>query len=215
MEYNLLLIKKLAGLQVLKSPNVVKAFMEVDRAKFVGMQHSGNAYEDRALPIESGQLLSQPAAMALMLELLEVKDGEKVLDVGCGNGWSTALLSKLTGFKGKVVGVEIMPQLIEASINNIRKLDITNAKVVRAEKIIGYIKEAPYDKILVTAESKQIPYELIEQLKDGGILVLPVENDILKVAKLNEDQIRINVFPGYVFPPLININADSKKKTIE
>lgn len=199
-----MLIKKLSAKQILKTPSIVEAFYKVDRAKFLRPEYTELAYEDRALPIESGQTISQPSVLAFMIELLQPTEGDKVLDVGAGSGWSTALLGRIIGAKGKVYGVEIMPTLLEVGRRNLQNAEIYNAIVVPAEKTLGYQKEAPYNKILVSAYMDELPQSLMEQLTAGGTLVIPIKNDIVKVTKIDEHNIQIQNFPGYVFVPLIN-----------
>ncbi len=204
MDLNALLIKKLSGKQVLKTPSIVNAFYKIDRAKFVRQEYSERAYEDQALPIESGQTISQPSTLAYMLELLQPLEGEKVLDVGAGSGWSTALLGHIIGAKGRVYGVEIMPALMEVGRRNLLSAEIYNALIVPAEKTLGYQKEAPYNKILVSAYMDEVPQSLIDQLCDGGTMVIPIKNDIVKITKVDQNNIQIQNFPGFLFVPLIN-----------
>ena len=204
MDLNALLIKKLSGKQVLKTPSIVNAFYKIDRAKFVRQEYSERAYEDQALPIESGQTISQPSTLAYMLELLQPLEGEKVLDVGAGSGWSTALLGHIIGAKGRVYGVEIMPALMEVGRRNLLSAEIYNALIVPAEKTLGYQKEAPYNKILVSAYMDEVPQSLIDQLCDGGTMVIPIKNDIVKITKVDQNNIQIHNFPGFLFVPLIH-----------
>ena len=210
MDLNLLLIKQLSGRQVLKSPHIVEAFKKMDRIRFVKNEYKDLAYEDRALPLDAGQTISQPSTVAFMLELLEPKLGDKILDVGSGSGWTTALLAHCVGYNGYVIGVEIMPALLEFGTQNLNKIGIKNARIVPAQKELGYSQEGPYDKILVSAFAKEISYTLMDQLKVGGILVMPVNNELVKVEKIDELNFKIHNHPGFVFVPLIDTeNIDS------
>ncbi len=210
MDLNALLIKKLSAKQILKTPRIVDAFYKIDRAKFVRQEYSEKAYEDQALPIESGQTISQPSTLAFMLELLQPAEGNKVLDVGSGSGWSTAILGHIIGAKGRVYGVEIMPTLLEVGRRNLQKAEIYNALIVPAEKTLGYQKESPYHKILVSAYMDELPQSLVAQLNSGGTMVIPIKNDIVKVTKVDQNNIQIQNFPGFLFVPLINTEKTQK-----
>src|ERR1044071_317483 len=105
--------------RVLENPELEKAFADIDRADFVGPDYEVEAYEDYALPIGLGQTISQPTVVAFMLELLDIQKGEEILDVGSGSGWTTALLSELTGEDGSVLGWEILPELVKLGQKNI------------------------------------------------------------------------------------------------
>lgn len=173
--------------------------MKVDRKDFVLKEYESEAYEDYPLPIGFGQTISQPSTVFFMLKLLNPKKGEKILDVGSGSGWTTALLAEAVGEKGKVFGIEKIPELVEFGKNNISKYNFNNVQILEAGKELGLSKEAPFDKILVSASAKEIPQELMDQLKDKGIMVIPVGNDILKIQKKG----KIEKYEGFVFVPLI------------
>lgn len=215
MDLNALLIKRLSGLQILKTPEIVEAFARIDRSKFIKPEYSARAYEDKSFPIESGQVISQPAAMATMLELLQPKKGEKILDIGAGSGWSTALLAYIVGFTGKVIGTEIMPQLLEVSSRNLLSAEIRNARIVPATKDLGFPAQGPYDRILSTAYMTHIPFELLDQVYDGGTIVLPVKNDIVKIVKADQNNLQITSHLGYQFTPMIENFQGKKIKVIE
>ena len=140
-----------------------------------------------------------------MLELLELKRGLKVLDIGSGSGWTTALLGYIVGKKGKVVGVEVIPELVNFGRNNIAKYcHELNINIFSAGEVIGYPLNAPYDRILVSASADKISKELIKQLKIFGILVIPVKNSIYKLVRKssNIDDVLKEEYPGFVFVPL-------------
>lgn len=158
---------------------------------------------DAPLPIGYGQTISQPTTVEMMLGWLEPEPGNKVLDVGSGSGWTTALLAQLVGPTGMVYAVELIPELVEFGRQNVERLGIGNAKFYRTGKQLGLPKHAPYDRILVSAAAEELPKQLIEQLKPGGKLVVPVRNDILEIEKEKDGSYEQAVHPGFVFVPLI------------
>lgn len=183
---------------------VEKAFREIDRADFVLLKYRDEVGIDAPLPIGHGQTISQPTTVRMMLEWLEPKPGEKILDVGSGSGWTTALLSKIVGKKGQVYAVERIPELKEFGEKNCKKSGIKNAKFYLVDsKTFGLPKFAPFDRILVSASAKELPQELIDQLKTEGKLVIPVADTILEITKKSKDDINIIEHYGFVFVPLI------------
>lgn len=211
-ENYLAMIKNISARGILKTPRIINAFMEIDRENFVDSIYKEQAYEDKALPIKAGQTISQPSTVAFMIELLDPQPGDNVLDIGSGSAWTTALLAHIVRPNGNVVGVEIMPELVEFGLRNIQKYFLPNAKLYPATKDLGYPSNAPYNKILVSAQSNEIPDELLSQLKDGGVMVLPLNSTLVKVEKVTEDEIKTKEYPGYVFVPLINPTT-SKERT--
>jgi len=190
---------------VLRSPKIIKAFEKVNRKDFVRSEYVGRAYDDIPLPIGYNQTISQPTTVAFMLELLELKEGLKVLDVGSGSGWTTALLANIVGKKGEVVGVELIPELVNFGRENIGKYcNGSNVNIFPAEGTIGYPLKSPYDRILVSASADEIPLELIKQLKVSGVLVIPVKNSIYKLIRKSNDisDVSKEEYPGFVFVPL-------------
>jgi protein-L-isoaspartate(D-aspartate) O-methyltransferase len=171
---------------------------KVDRKDFVLKEYEKEAYEDYPLPIGYGQTISQPSTVYFMLKLLNPQKGEKILDVGSGSGWTTALLAEAVEEKGMVFGIEKIPELVLFGRNNINKYDFNNVKIIEAGKELGLKEHAPFDKILVSASAKEIPQELIGQLKDNGVMVIPVKNDILRIEKGG----KIEKYEGFVFVPL-------------
>jgi len=179
-----------------------EAFEEVDRRNFVLPEYLDSAYDDIPLPIGEGQTISQPTTVRMMLEWLDAKPGDKVLDVGSGSGWTTALLSDIVGPKGTVYAVELVPELKNFGEENCRKADIRNAKFFFAETKLGLLKFAPFDRILVSAAAEELPEELPDQLKDGGKLVVPVGNSIFEIKK-EKNKIKSLEHQGFVFVPLV------------
>ena len=191
---------------IVKDKRLLKAFLSVPREFFVKDVATEDVYEDRPKPIGEGQTISQPTTVIIMTEALEVKAGQKILEVGAGSGWQAAILGKIAGKKGKVYSLEIIPSLADFARENLEKANIGNVVVMAGDGGKGYGKEAPYDRILVTAACPRIPMDLIDQLQDPGILVAPVGgmNDSQKMVKLrkNNGKITKETLGDFSFVPL-------------
>ena len=191
----------------LKTPEIIKSFQKIKRIDFLpeGMERLAELNE--ALPIGSGQTISQPLVVAFMIEKLEPKSGDKILDIGAGSGWTTALLAEIVGSKGKVVAIEVIPELMEFGKKNIAKYNfIEQGKVefICADGSKGYKKEAPFDKILCSAAAQEkIPSAWKEQLKIGGRTVTPMGSSIWLLIKKSEREFEEIEFPGFAFVPLV------------
>ncbi|TSC93939.1 MAG: protein-L-isoaspartate(D-aspartate) O-methyltransferase [Candidatus Berkelbacteria bacterium Licking1014_85] len=194
----------LTNIGVLKTPKIIDAFRKVDRKDFVREIDRQNCYQDIPLSIGFGQTISQPYTVAFMLELLQPKKGDIILDIGSGSGWTSALLAEIVGKSGQVYGVERISQLIQISRKNIQKYQFGNLKIYQARHEIGLKPQGPFDKILVSASADEIPSELIYQLKPRGRIVIPVKNSIWKIEKKTKGKIFKFEFPGFVFVPLIS-----------
>ena len=196
------LTENLIAQGVLKTPEIIRAFLAVDRADFVWPQDLGAAYEDFPLSIGQRQTISQPYTVAFMLELLQPASGGRILDIGSGSGWTTALLAQIAGREGRVWGIEIVLELVRFGSDNLSKYHYPWASIGPAETAIGLEKEAPFDRILVSAAGDALPPGLIDQLKPGGRLVLPVRNSIWLIIKDKKSKITKKEFPGFIFVPL-------------
>lgn len=179
------------------SSDILNAFRKVPREKFIPEHLKEAAYEDAALPLEKGATISQPYTIAFMLNLLELKKGQKILEIGSGCGYVLALLSEITN--GEIFGVEIISSLAEKSKKNL--FGFRNVNVFNRNGINGLPEEAPFDRILISADAGKIPEHLFSQLKDDGILVCPAGDSILKITK-NKGKVKIKKFFGFVFVPL-------------
>lgn len=202
-ESNEILISHLKEKGLLSSKELDDAFRAIDRANFAPDDYKMEVYEDYPLPIGFGQTISQPTTVAFMLELLDLKKSDNVLDVGSGSGWATTLIAEIIKPQGKVWGVEIIPELVKLGGKNLTKYNLPNAKIVQSGKELGLSEHAPYDKILVSAEAQDLPPELLRQLKVGGIIVIPIKNTLYKIEKLAEGKTKETAFPGFVFVPLV------------
>ncbi|MBN1654278.1 MAG: protein-L-isoaspartate(D-aspartate) O-methyltransferase [Deltaproteobacteria bacterium] len=155
----------------IKNQQVLQAMRRVPRHLFVPMAYRDNAYEDRALPIEDGQTISQPYIVGLMTELARVNPGETVLEVGTGSGYQAAVLADMGV---NVYSVEIVATLAESAKERLLKLGYRNVHVRHGDGYDGWKEHAPFDAILITAAPPHIPEPLKQQLKVGGRLVVPV-----------------------------------------
>ena len=188
----------------LRTPRIIEAFRRVDRADFVLPEYASHAYADTALPIGHGQTISQPYTVALMLELLAPHEGERILDVGSGSGWTTALLAEIVGPEGAVYGVELVPELVAFGQENIAAYGFANASITQATDVLGLPAHAPYDNILVSAADTHVPEQLVAQLKEGGTMVLPVGSAIVRVYKTPEGAVEEERHEGFAFVPLLH-----------
>jgi protein-L-isoaspartate(D-aspartate) O-methyltransferase len=179
-----------------------KAFADTPREIFVREGFTDFAKYDEALPIGFGQTISQPSTVYNMLEWLQPEQGDTILDIGSGSGWTSALLSKLVGERGRIIATELIPELKQFGKDNCAKLGLTNIEFHHTPHQIGYPKKAPYDRILVSASANKLPVELIEQLVDDGIMVIPIGDSIWVIEK-QKSKITKTEHPGYVFVPFI------------
>ena len=154
-----------------REPAVLKAMQTVKRHEFVPATEVDNAYDDRPLPIGYGQTISQPYIVAYMTEIIKPKADYKVLEIGTGSGYQAAVLSAIVR---EVYTIEIVPELGNAAANRLKKSGYKNIQAKTDDGYNGWKEHAPYDAIMVTAAAEYIPPPLIEQLKDGGLMVIPV-----------------------------------------
>ncbi len=183
------------------------AMEKIDRGLFVPEALRSSAYEDRPLPIGHGQTISAPGIVALMCWKLDVKEGMRVLEVGTGSGYQTAILAELVGERGRVVTTERIPELVENAKENIAKLPkhggYKNIEFLCCDGTLGAPERAPYDRISVTAAAPSIPEPLVSQLAPEGKLIVPVGKyfqDLLLYDK--KSGAIINLLP-VVFVPLL------------
>jgi protein-L-isoaspartate(D-aspartate) O-methyltransferase len=202
MRTNKGLINSLLESGVLKTPNIIEAFESVDRKLFVPAEFSHEAYIDAPLSIGVGQTISQQWTVAFMLELLQAKKGDKILDIGSGSGWTTALLAYIVGKEGSVLGLERHEELMHLGSENLKNIGIKNAQIQKATESLG-VKGEVFDAILVSASADEIPNELFLQLKIGARLVIPVQNSIYLFEKVSEDKVTHQEFKGFRFVPLV------------
>ena len=191
----------------LKTPRIIQAFRKIKRIDFLPEDMKDLAELNEALAIGYSQTISQPLVVAFMLELLQPKPGEKILDIGAGSGWTSALLSEIVGDKGKVTALEIIPELVEFGRKNIGKYNFIEKGItefVCADGSQGYQKEAPFDKILCSAEAQEVSQAWKDQLKTGGRIVTPIGSSIWLFIKKSSEQFEEKEYPGFVFVPLVS-----------
>ncbi len=179
------------------------AFKAIERADFMPADVKHMTELDEAVPIGYGQTISQPYTVGMMLQWLDPQPGNKILDIGSGSGWTTALLAYLVGPKGEVYAVERIPELVDFGRDNADRAGVKNARFFQAGDELGLPEEAPFDRILVSASADEFPEELMRQLKVGGKLVIPVMHDILEVTKTVKKDRGVRKHPGFVFVPLL------------
>jgi len=201
------MVEKQIKMRGITDEKVLKAMKEVQRHKLVGEALLNVAYQDSPLPIGYGQTISQPYIVAVMTELLDIKDDHKVLEIGTGSGYQAAILSKLAM---SVITVERIPELFQQAKERLQNLGYNNIIVINGDGTIGYKKYAPYDRIVVTAAAPEVPKSLIEQLALHGKMVIPIGNRItqwLEIIKKEKDTIQREKREGVRFVPLLGKEA--------
>ncbi|ANH37527.1 Protein-L-isoaspartate O-methyltransferase [Nocardioides dokdonensis FR1436] len=181
---------------------VAQAMRAVARRDYLPPEVRGRAGDDAPVMIGHGSTNSQPRTVAAMLRLLDPRPGQRVLDVGSGSGWTTALLSWLTGPDGSVLGVELEPELVDMARAHLTAQAVPRVRVDVADADeLGRPAEAPYDAILVSAEARELPPALLDQLADPGRMVIPVDGVMLLVVR-RDGVDRVSRHGRYRFVPL-------------
>ncbi len=181
------------------------AFKAVKREDFVLKDYVKVAYDDRALPINAAQTISQPTTVMIMTQALEVKPGQKILEIGTGSGYQAAILSKIVGKSGKVYSLELIPELAEFAKSNLAKAKINNVEVICMDGSQGLPEKGPYDRIIVTAAMPKITKHLLNQLKYKAVMVAPVGSlftqEMLKISK-DGKKLKVKELGYFMFVPL-------------
>jgi len=201
------LINKLTLRGYVKSSEMERAFRELDRAEFLPEDQKPSAGEDKPLPIGHGQTISQPFTVAFILNLLDLRKGENVLDVGTGSGWQAALISKLVAPEGKVITVERVKELADSAKENLEKFGLIESGAVVSinGNALDMDPEWPvFDKIVSAAEYGSVPEVWKSALAVGGKIVMPVSGRLVVADKISGDKFEIKEYPGFSFVPLIN-----------
>ncbi|HEY6047515.1 MAG TPA: protein-L-isoaspartate(D-aspartate) O-methyltransferase [Sphingomicrobium sp.] len=184
---------------------IIDAFLEVPREKFVSPEYEHLAYGDHPLPIEAGQTISQPYIVALMTQAAAIKAGDKVLEVGAGSGYAAAVISRIAG---RVIGIERQHDLVEIAQERLQRLGYDNVTIIEGDGTKGCPEEAPFDAILAAASGSHVPRALIQQLADGGRIVMPLGDpgwvqELVKVTKRPGGELIRESLGGVRFVPLI------------
>jgi protein-L-isoaspartate(D-aspartate) O-methyltransferase len=196
------LIESLKNKGALKSGDVIKAFERVERENFVDTVYKSYAYTDEALPLFSGQTISQPYTVAVMTEALELHKSQRVLEVGTGSGYQAAIIAEIIGSRGILFTIERLGRLVDFAKQNLKKYN--NVVIVQGNGVGGLPEKAPFDKIIVTAAASEFPKKLFAQLRDGGKMVIPTtDNKLFLITKKNTEPI-VEDLGSFVFVPLVN-----------
>ena len=183
---------------------VLAAMRTIPRHIFVPKAYRDAAYADIPLPIVQGQTISQPYIVAVMTELLEVSPSDRVLEVGSGSGYQAAILGRMAG---EVISLERIPEVARAAEENLRSVNAANVRVVVGDGTEGYLERAPYQAIIVTAATPDVPPPLVSQLAEGGRLVAPVgARDLQELVRLRKGPggaVTRTFHGGVVFVPLL------------
>jgi len=201
------LIKELIGQGYLNNPTIIDAFYKIRRRDFLPPDLKEEEEINAPLPIGHGQTISQPLTVAFMLELLQPQEGDKVLDVGLGSGWQTALLAEIVGKEGQVFAIERIDALKKFGEENVKKYEFSNIKFFLGDGSKGLPQFAPFDKIVVAAAAENIPQPLVDHLKIGGRLVIPVgktTQDMILLKRISKKEVEQARYPGFQFVPLIS-----------
>jgi protein-L-isoaspartate(D-aspartate) O-methyltransferase len=196
------LIKHLVNHGYLKTPSIIDAFKKVDRIHFVPEERKDEAYIDAPLAIGNGQTISQPLTVAFMLELLSPQKGNKVLDIGAGSGWVTALLAEIVGPTGYVYAYEIIPAVGFFGKSNLKRTNYKNISYTIGDFFDYFEDNAPYDRIIAGAAFAKIPVKLLQSLKEDGILVAPTQDGDIRRILRNKDNYEEESYYGFSFVPI-------------
>jgi len=198
------LIIYLKNSKFLTDERVESALRNIPRHEFVPESELDYAYNNEPLPIMKNQTISQPGVVTRMTEWLDVKQGQKILEIGTGSGWQSAILSYLVG-TGNVYSIERHSELVKFAQENLKKLHIDNVHVILDDGSIGYSEASPYDRIIITAACTEIPVPLLDQLSENGLIIAPVgdsSQSLVLLQKTSKGMIEIKKQSKYVFVPL-------------
>ena len=187
----------------IKDDSVLEAVKSVPRHLFMDSGFLDHAYQDKAFPIASGQTISQPFTVAFQTELLNVKKDHKILEIGTGSGYQAAILCHMGA---KVYTIERIKELFRKTSVFLPSINYRPKKMIYGDGYLGYLDEAPYDSIIVTAGASEIPEKLINQLKIGGRMVIPVGEEVQKmklVIKISESDFETKIFGDFQFVPML------------
>jgi len=188
---------------VLHTPRIIDAFLAIDRKYFVPQPFLEHMYVDAPLPIGKKPDNFPAFYCGIYARTLRTKRGENILDIGSGSGWTASLLCYIVGDKGSVIGLDRVDELVEQGKKNLAQFNFgSHCRIQKAGPELG-LPHQQFDRILVSASANKIPQTLFDQLKIGGVLVIPVQNSIYRFEKISDSNIKQEEFKGFVFVPLI------------
>ena len=199
------LIKTIKDYGFLTNEKVESAFRTIPRHEFVVPSELARAYYNEPLSIMNNQTISQPGVVSRMTEWLDVQYGQKILEIGTGSGWQTAILSYMVG-NGTVYSIERLSELVNFARENLEKLGIDNVHVILGDGSLGYPEKSPYDRIIITAACTEIPLPLLEQLDENGLIIAPVgdsSQSMILLKKISGEIVEIKNESNYIFVPLL------------
>ena len=198
------MVEKLVTYGYLNDKEVIRAMMKVPRHVFVPVEIQHQAYYDQPLSVGEDQTISAPHMVAIMCSALRLARGHKVLEIGAGTGYHACIIAEIV--KRKVISIERVENLVKRALENLANAGCELVEIIHGDGTKGYEKEAPYDRIIVTAGAPEIPGALIEQLKEGGLLLIPVGSryfqELIEVRKIS-GRIEKRSLGGCAFVPLI------------
>ena len=208
-----IMVERQIAARGIHDPRVLAAMLEIPRHLFIPPPYDRAAYDDNPLPIGNGQTISQPYIVALMTELLHPKPTDNILEIGAGSGYQAAILSRLVR---RLTSIERITTVANLARANLKSVGINNVDIIDGDGSLGYPDNAPYDGILITAATPDVPLPLIEQLADGGTLVAPVGGrdiqDLITLHKKGESYTQ-ELHGGVRFVPLIGQHGWESKNS--
>ena len=199
------MVDGLVASRYLRSKSVIDAMLAVERHLFVPDNLKSYAYSDQPLPVGEDQTISAPHMVAMMCELLELEEGLRVLEIGAGTGYHACVVSHIT--KGNVYSVESINELVKRARKNMASAGCRGVELVLGDGTMGYEERAPFDRVYVTAAAPDVPPPLVDQLKPGGMLLIPVGSrhmqNLVKVEKAKDGNVKKTTLSGCAFVPLI------------
>lgn len=196
------LIERIIKSGELVTPRIIDAFSSIDRADFVPQKYKESAYIDEPISLGFGVTISQPFTIAFMLEKLQPEAGEKILEVGAGSGYLTALLAHIVGQNGVVFAFEYIPEVKKIAEKNLKKYDFKNIKLIEGDAKNGIPQEAPFDKIIASAEARKIPEMWKEQLEISGKLITAFDGKLRLMEKISQKEFKTEDFLYFSFVEL-------------
>ena len=190
-------------------PALLAAFRAVPREEFVAPEHQARAYQDGPLPIGFKQTISQPNIVALTIDAASIGPGDKVLEVGAGSGYAAAVIGQIAG---EVIAIERLPELATLAAGRVQRLGYCNVRIVEGDGTLGCPEEAPFDAIVAAASGSHVPDRLLDQLRPGGTLVMPIGSQLwaqslVRIAKHEDGTMTSQALCGVRFVPLIGADA--------